>query len=272
LVKIVISFFLIVIFGFADTLDDKIKSFIGSQKYYKEQKIINIIIGDKAKYINNGEIDTIRLLKVLRDNGFINLVFKRPKKVLVTFKIKKNTLLFLKIINSSLNAIGFNFYMTKKAIKDPDGFTWSIVMDTENLIDPVYLSNELNKRGCEITDIVKNGNLDWTYTISMQNAKLIAKDVLCDVSYDLKKPIKSYWLGIQGGASQLFVQSRPLNRWHPYVVFFDRGLNILSIYEKDDIAKKLKTDVPKNTKYIMIDDKYTLSNIRSGLKVYISSK
>lgn len=270
--KIIISFLLITVFGFADTLDDKIKSFIGPQKYYKEQKIINIVVGDKAKYINNGKIDTIKLIKVLKDNGFINLVFKRPKKVLVTFQIKKDALLFLKIINSSLNAIGFNFYMTKEAINNADGFTWSIVMDTENLIDPVYLSNELNKRGCEITDIVKNGNLDWTYTISMQNAKLIAKDILCDASYDLKKPIKSYWLGIQDGASQLFVQSRPLNRWHPYIVFFDKELNILSVYEKDDIAKNLKTDVPKNTKYIMIDDKYTLSNIRSGLKVYVSSE
>lgn len=272
MVKIVLTLFFAVNFIFASLLDSKIKSFVGEGRYYKDKRIINIVIGNRTQYIKNGSVDSVKLIKVLKNNGFINLVFKKPQKVAVTFKVQKDALLFLKIINSSLNAIGFNFFMTKEAINNQDGFTWTIVMDTENLIDPVYLSNELEKRGCRIVDIDKKDDLDWTYTVSMQNVKLLAKDVLNNATYKLKKPIKPYWLNIANGAKTLFVKSFPPNRWHPYVLFLDKELNILSIYDTADAKRSIKVDIPENCKYIMMDDKYTLSNIRSGLQIYISSK
>ncbi len=271
MVKIVVSILLFICFVYGDLLDNKIKSFVGENRYYTQQKIINIILGNKKQYINNDKVDVIKLLKVLKKNGFVNLVLKSPKSVKITFKVQHDALLFLKIINDSLNSIGFNFYMTKEAVKNSDGFIWTIVMNTEYLIDPISLSKELRKRGCIIEDISKKDNLDWTYTVSMSKAKLFAKKILSDVTYKLKKPIKAYWLNIPSSVKELFIKSYPLNRWHPYIVFYDKGLKILSTYESDGVKGNLKLQIPLETKYIMIDDEYTLSNIRSGLTIYISS-
>jgi hypothetical protein len=77
---------------------------------------------------------------------------------------------------------------------------------------------------------------------------------------------------LENNSKEIYIKSGMLNRWHPYIVFFDKELNILSIYEEDAVKKKVKVQIPENTKYIMIDDKYTLSNLKSGLQVYISSK
>ncbi len=270
MVRIIVSILFFICFVYGSLLDNKIKSFVGKNRYYTQQKIINIILGNKKQYINNGKINVIKLLKVLKKNGFINLVLKNPKSVKITFKVQHDALLFLKIINDSLNSIGFNFYMTKKAVKNSNGFIWTIVMDTEYLIDPISLSKELKKRGCVIEDISKKDNLDWTYIISMNKAKLLAKKIIPDVTYRLKKPIKPYWLNISGNVKELFIKSYPLNRWHPYIVFYDKDLKILLTSESDSIERNLKLQIPLETRYITIGDKYILSNIRSGLKIYVS--
>jgi len=270
LVKIIVGILLIVSFAFGSLLENKIKSFVGENRYNTQQKIINIILGNKAQYLNDGKINDIKLLKVLKKNGFISLVLKKPQNLKVTFKVHKDAILFLRIINDSLNSMGFNFYMTKKAVRDNDNFTWTILMNTEYLIDPVSLSKELNKRGCFIEDISKKDNLDWTYNISMSNAKILSTKIISDVTYKFKKPIKPYWLSIGANAAELYISSYSLNRWHPYIVFYDKSLKILSVYVNDVKQNKYKLQIPENTKYIMIDDKYTLSNIRLGLRVYIS--
>lgn len=269
MVRIVISFFLFTCILFGDMIDDKIKSFIGEKEYLGSQKIISILLGDKKQYyLGDKKVDVVKLLKVLKKNGFMRLDLKSVNSVSITFTTKGNPLLFLKILNTTLNSMGFNFYITKKALKNSDGFSWTIQMNSEYLVDPVVLSNELKKYGCSIVDIVKKSKTNWSYFISSSNAKLLSKEVNSMVSYRLKKPIKRYWLTLLDMPKTINIKSYPLNRWHPYIAFFDSNLDILSVYSSDEVAKNLELDIPEDSKYIMIDDKYTISNIRSGLKIY----
>jgi predicted RNA-binding protein associated with RNAse of E/G family len=60
-----------------------------------------------------------------------------------------------------------------------------------------------------------------------------------------------------------------LNHWHPYIVFYDKHLNILKIIKKDNIFKTFNTNIPKGTNYIKITDLYMLLNIKRGLSVII---
>lgn len=269
MVRIIISFFLFFCLLFGDTVDEKIKSFIGEKEYLGSQKIINILLGDKKQYyLDDKTVDVVKLLKVLKKNGFMRLDLKSVNKVNITFTTQSNPLLFLKILNSTLNSMGFNFYVTKKALKIGKSFSWTIQMNSEYLVDPVVLSNELKKYGCSITDIVKKSKTDWRYFITSLNAKLLSKEVNSEVSYKLKKPIKRYWLTLLDKPGTIYIKSYPLNKWHPFIVFFDSSLDILRVYTDGEVAKNLQLDVPDNSKYIMIDDKYTISNIRSGLKIY----
>lgn len=269
MVNIILSLFLIVSISFGDLIDDKVKSFIGEKSFYSTKKIIEILLGDKKKYYNSdGKIDTIKVLRVLKKNGFMKLDLKHISSVNITFIAKEKPLLFFKILNNSLNSMGFNFYIIKRAIKTEDNFSWTIQMNTEYIVDPVLLAKELKRYGCIITDIKKSKKTKWQYFISMKNAKLIVKNIIPEVSYNLHKPIKSYWLGFDEVPHTLYIKSYPLNRWHPYIIFYNSELEPIFIYKSDKIQKQVKLDIPQNTKYILIDDIYTLSNIRSGLKVY----
>ena len=269
MVKIVLSFIFITSAMFGSMIDEKIKSFVGEKNFYSTKKIINILLGDKKQYYrSNGSIKVVKLLKVLKKNGFIKLDLERVNTINITFTTQGNSLLFLKIINNVLNSMGFNFYITKRAIKSDDSFSWEIQMNTEYLVDPVVLADELKKYGCFITDIKKEDRSNWHYFISTTNAKIASKKISPNTSYRLNRPIKSYWLGLDDTLHTLHIISFSSNSWHPYIVFYDHALKILHVYSNDGIKKSLKLNIPKNTKYISIDDKYTLNNIRSGLKIY----
>jgi len=269
LVKIIVSFFLAFCILSGDMIDDKIKSFIGEKEYLSSKKIINILLGEKEQYYLDGQrVDVVKLMKVLKKNGFMRLDLKGVNSINITFATKSNPLIFLRILNSVLNSMGFNFYITKKVFKSDDTFLWTIQMNSEYLVDPVVMSNELKKYGCFIVDITKKSKTDWRYLISSSNAKLLSQNIKKEVSYKLNKPIKRYWLRLDDVPEMIYIKSYPLNRWHPYISFFNDKLDVLFVYCDDEVSGNLKLDIPPGTKYIMIDDKYTISNIRSGLKIY----
>ena len=70
-------------------------------------------------------------------------------------------------------------------------------------------------------------------------------------------------------ANAINITSKSGNRWHPNVVFYDNELNVIEIVKENSLQKSLRLDVPIDTKYIKIDDIYTLTNLRRGLSVMI---
>jgi len=63
------------------------------------------------------------------------------------------------------------------------------------------------------------------------------------------------------------ITSNSGNQWHPNVVFYDQKLEVIEIYKEDSLKKNLRLDVPAQTKYIKIDDLYSLSNLRRGISI-----
>ena len=51
------------------------------------------------------------------------------------------------------------------------------------------------------------------------------------------------------------------------VVFYDNDLNIIGMVEEDSLRSSLKLDVPNNTRFIKIDDSYSLANIKRGFNI-----
>jgi hypothetical protein len=68
-------------------------------------------------------------------------------------------------------------------------------------------------------------------------------------------------------ANVINIESQSGNRWHPNVVFYDNDLKIIEIYKDDNLQKNLRLDVPTDTKYIKINDLYSLSNLRRGISI-----
>lgn len=271
MVKYIFIFTLIFTFLKADLVDEKVKNLVEKDSYLIHQKLIDIIFKDKDKfYTQNGEVNVVKIAKYLKDSGLLKLFFEAPKTLNVTFDTNQNPIFFMKLITNSLNSMGYYFFITKSAKREGDIFSWTISLSTEYAIDPTIFARELDKRNCKILDIVKNSNDSWEYIIDISKAIVLdAKEAVIDESLELGKSINDYWLKVSNGRV-LKIASKTYNSWYPYVAFYDKNLNLIGLYKKDDeVVKSINIKVPENCLYVKISDIYTLNNIKNGFRVYL---
>lgn len=254
----------------ASSFNEKIINIIGYERYSINKGLIDHIFAKKSTYYLNGKPNYIAIMQRLKDNGLLNISLNEPQNITITFRINHDPIKSLKIITDSLKTLGFYHYFTKHLVYDENQYlTWVISLKAEAAIDPLMLSKELFKNNCSISDIKKEGYVNWMYELDtsdsiLSKAKLISKNE----RVDFRKPLRPYLLKNKNG-NKLIILSKPGNQWFPQVVFYDRHLNILNITEEDKKSKSLRLTIPKDTSYIKIDDLYTLANIKRGLSVII---
>ena len=254
----------------ANNLHDKIENLIGSADYKTHKNLINFIFKDENNFMINDNINFNLVVKKLQENGLLKLAFEQPKEIIVEFHVNKDPLKSLKMLKESLKSLGYYYYFTKSTKYDgEDSLTWTIKLTTEAAIDPLVLSSDLLNKGCRVLDITKEQNDRWIYKINTQNATI--GDTISLISGErvvLKKPLKPYMIKIEN-AKSIYVVSRILNNWFPYIVFYDQHLNILNVVKEDKVYRNIRLKVPEGTRYIKISDLYTLINIKRGLSVVI---
>lgn len=52
-------------------------------------------------------------------------------------------MIFLQIINETLELMGYNYFLTNNALRDQNGFVWEIYLQTEHILDPSAFSEAL---------------------------------------------------------------------------------------------------------------------------------
>ena len=140
-------------------------------------------------------------------------------------------------------------------------------MKTAAAISPLRLSQELQSINCNIVDIKREGNYKWDYSIDMRNSTIYkAENLVGNNQLSLKKPSKPYMVMIEN-ASRISINSNAGNSWYPSVVFYDSDFNMIEIHEEDSLHNSLRLSVPNNTKYIKIDDLYSLANLKRGITI-----
>lgn len=268
--KFLISVFLVLSLNANEALNEKIENLIGANSYKTHKNLINFIFKQDYKYTTVDGLNYQAILKTLKDNGLLNLAFNSPKDIEITFKSSTNPLKSLKILKDTLKSLGYYYYFTKHMSYDGQSdLTWTIKLKTEAAIDPLILSDELSKHDCKILDISKEFEDKWVYELDTEEATLQnAVYVSNNEKVVFTKPLSPYFIKIDK-ASQINISSRTLNKWLPYVVFYDKHLNILKVSKRDKTYRRLNLSIPENTKYIKISDLYTLFNIKRGLSVLI---
>ena len=254
-------------------LQDKIENFISQKSYSKQENLIKVLFRDSSSFYrkSDGSVDSLKVLKVLKDNGLLELFYQNPISLKVKFITRKNPLIFMKVIKESLEAIGYNYFLTSRATKSEDEFIWIINLRTKHLIDPILFSKELEKRGCKVEDIEKEDLSLWTYRINSDNAKLSAKNIDLDRTVKLLKPIESYLI-YANMAKSIKIKTSFSDHWYPSVVFLDNALHVISQTKINSRKYIVKLEIPPNCTYIRIGDMYSLDNIKHGLSVYLKSE
>ncbi len=263
--KCLFFLFTLSIFANADALDDKIASFMDAKKYEESKNLISFLFFPKENYYKNSNIDTISVIKTLNTNGLLNLYSKEPKDIELVFYVDFNPLVSLKVISESLTSMGYSFFLTKKIIKSNEGLKWHINISTQHIPNPITLEENLNQRGCFIEDILKDENV-WSYKINTQFVTIDALSLQKDMQHELKKSLSAYWIKLED-VKRVTIRSHNADFWYPKILFYDEGLNLLSKTEEDNRKLTLRVSVPKKAKYIKIEDRYTLENIKRGIKV-----
>lgn len=248
-----------------DLLLQKIQNLVGERTFTKDRAFIETIFTPKSDYYGgDGSVDAIRVVKTLKENGVIKLFFKTPREIDVSFKTEGSPLLFAKIMSDTLQNVGYYKYITKESTFEEESLLWKINLTSEYAPDPIILAQELQKNGCQITDVVRKNDNEWEYRIDTSKAKLNVSTLEGGVPFNLKRSLYAYWLD----ASQigtLDIVSSLRNEWYPYIAFYDKSLKLLSVIRMDTKKTNITLEITPQTHYIKISDIYTLKNIKDDL-------
>jgi hypothetical protein len=249
-----------------DLLQEKIKALIGQNAYARHIKFIKIIFSNEENYYMNDRVDVAKVIQTLKDNGLLDLFFKKPQEMHLTFQSSGYPLFFVKIMSDTLQSMGYYRFITDRVKQDESGFFWTIRLTSEYAIDPVLLKDALQKRGCDIVDIDRNSQINWSYHIDMKEAYLMLEELAPYQERVLKKSLYEHWINVKS-AKSLTIWSLKGNNWYPYVSIYDKELHLLKVYKRDRKTKKIKLELPEDTAYVKIADLYSLKNIKEGLRI-----
>ncbi len=249
-----------------DLLQEKIKKLIGDKAYARHVKFIKIIFANEDNFYMKDRVDVANVIQTLKDNGLLDLFFKKPQEMHLTFQSSGHPLFFVKIMSDTLQSMGYYRFITDHSKQDESGFFWTIRLTGEYAIDPVLLKSALQKRGCDIVDIDRHSKTDWSYHIDMKNAYLMLEELPPYKERELKKSLYEHWLNVKSSKS-LTLWSLKGNNWYPYVSIYDKELHLLKVYKRDKRTKKIKLELPQDAAYVKIADLYSLKNIKDGLRV-----
>lgn len=255
-----------------ELLMKKIKSLINPATFTKDRAYIETIFSPKEDYFRkDGKVDALKVIKVLKENGILNLFFKKPRDIDITFKTQGEPRLFVKIMSDSLQNIGYYRYVTSESTLNENEFAWKISLTSEYAADPLVLSQELKKSNCEIVDVVRENETNWSYIIDMKNAKLDVAVLQHKEELRLKRSLYSYWIDVSK-VDNIQITCSNRNEWYPHIAYYDRFLRLLRVDKIDEKTTDLLLHRGEDTYYIKISDIYNLKNIKEDLVFMPTSK
>jgi hypothetical protein len=203
-------------------------------------------------------------VRKLEDLGLINLFFNKPKIVNTEFIFEDNNpILEAKILYRVLNLMGYYYFYPSKISFDGSKYVIDIEMKSNHYINPLIFIDTIENFNTKVKNIIKRDK--YYYFIDASNLELPA----IKLSENSKRYINAkgeYWINI-GNFKKIKITSSKFDNWYPYVVFYDKNLNILNIIAYKKIFRSLVLNIPDDTKYIKIRDNFSKINFKRGILI-----
>lgn len=251
----------------SDPLETKIQSFLSPENYQKNKNFVEAIFDPKESFYKNDRVDAVKVIQTLQENGLLNLFFQTPQEIRLNFKTNSSPIFFVKIMSDTLSSLGYYKYVTVASTRDASEFVWSISLIAEYTTDPLLLQEELKKKSCEIVDIQRVDDKEWSYLIDISHAKLNVDQLTSGKNLTMKRSLYEHWLDVSK-IKTLDIRSSKRNHWYPYIAYYDNALHLLQVIKKDEVHDSLDLVIPKNAMYMKISDLYTLKNLKDELIFY----
>jgi len=231
-----------------------IKNLIGEEKFNTYNELLKPVLN---------ETSLVKTLEFLQNNGLLDIFFDKPKIIHPTFIFTSNNPIFnTKTLYSVLNSLGYYYFYPVKISKNQN-YKITLEMKSAHYIDPLLFTKTIQQRGCIVTSIIKKQN--YIYTINCDDEHL-------DTLKIVKKTIKLlnakgiYWLS-PNDFHQIMITTSKYDNWYPYIVLYDKNLNILNIIAKLNPQKTIYLNIPPECKYIKITDNFSKENFKRGIYI-----
>ncbi len=253
--------------AFADVFGS-VREFLGNSTYSSQRNLINVLFRNKNNFINKStrRADSLEILRTLKKNNLLELSFDSPKELSLRFDTRNHPVLAMKIINNTLENLGYTYYLVDYITKQQDSLEFSIKIKAQNLIDPVIFSDMLIANFCQVLKIRRTSRYAWAYSLDFSNAKLEAVKIKGKRQEVLGKPNRPYWIDVDGVKKVKF-EAHPRDHWFAFITFFDKNLHVVKDLKLSKRSRSLHVSIPSEVKYLKVEDKYLLDNIKHGLVV-----
>lgn len=269
MVKRIICILLISVSLWGDEVDESIENFIGKDSFYTNQNFINRLFRDKQKfYISEQNIDYFAVLKTLKDNGLLELVFKQPSEVRIRFIAKTKPIFLTRLVNSTLSSLGYSYFTVAKARYSQEQSDLTFLLVTEHIVDPVVMLNELKKRGLNAKRVYRENAFDWVYDLNIQDWTMVNATILDTTTrLELKNISGEYWFVAKSAGSLKITKKNNRIDWYPRIVLFDKNLQILEIITQESLAKSAEITINDKTAFVMVTDLNNPARLKYGITI-----
>jgi len=266
---VVRAFWLTLIFCVVLSADamEQVRKLMSPEAFESHRKLLSLLFENGGSYCDATGCDMGRIVKTLEENGLMDLRLPPGSEVTLTMSCEgKHPFFFMKTVDDTLHAAGLGGYLTRDAALGGEGFRWSVAYTAASAPDPVRLVERFARRGVRVEAIERLDAARWRYRLDMRDATLPATKIVPGESRRIVRPVRPLWLGV-AGVRRLTIRELPGSHWYADVVVYDKMLHILSMKQNDTRTRYVRLRLPKEAVYVKITDRFTLENIRSGLRV-----
>ncbi|WP_201352422.1 hypothetical protein [Hydrogenimonas urashimensis] len=264
------KFFLIALTAlwlFADSAVERAALLLDDATVRSHKRLIALLFEDDGRFRHGSGYDMVKIASVLKENGLLHLKLPRFETVELTFESGAgNPLFFMKAVDEVLRSLGMASFMSRHARLDGNGFIWRVAFRTDAVPDPVLMAKRFAKRGAEVVDMQRLEGGQWRYRIDMSRARIEAVLVHAGDIRKIVRPVRPVWVDVSK-IKNLTIQELPGSHWYADVVVYDKMLRILSIKQNDTRTRYVRLRLPSDAAYVKIGDRFTLENLRSGVKL-----
>ncbi len=237
------------------------------EAYESHRKLIALLFENEGAYCHNGVCDAAKIVRTLQENGLLETALPGRQEVVLTMECAgEHPLFFMKAVGDTLQGMGIAGALTKEAQMGEEGFRWSLAYRAKSVPDPVKFCERLERRGIAPLAIERLDDAHWRYRLDMRNARLEALALKSGEVRKVVRPVRPVWLDVVH-VSRLSIRELPGSHWYADVVVYDKMLHILSMRQNDTRTRYLRLRLPEEAAYVKISDRFTLENIRSGLRL-----
>ncbi|STQ86997.1 hypothetical protein LS73_006780 [Helicobacter muridarum] len=260
-------------------LHTKIKEYIQPKTYQTNAKFIQKLFKNESAFYKNGNVDVIKILNNLKNNGLLALKLNKPSNIKISFRVnEKNrtdfepSFIFLAYATSNLlTNMGYSYFYVTNAKKNNDVISVSYTLNSESQIDPTVIISNIQSRGYNVIDVSKDSELHWIYDIRLEQPKITNAQQIKDGEIELNQVSGKYWI-IVDSAGILEIMLNNEEKWNPKILIFDNNMNLLNAIMQKEMKQKQVINTNSNILFLMITDNYNPARLSNGIKIIFNPK